>query len=80
VKNKIRVTSKNIKEGLQILDEEGREGIVIDYEDLHNVHVIYQGEGLLIEIQMKMVDCGGSELMCMDENCEEFDDCKIFIK
>ena len=64
------VTGFNVKKGMRILDE-GKLGTVISCEDLHNVHVILDGEGLGVKIDGEEVECGGSALYCMASGCEE---------
>ena len=50
---------------------EGRKGIVRDCKDLHNVHITFEGEGIMIDWYKTPFECGGSGLYCFAENCED---------
>lgn len=65
------VTRSNIKGGMKVIDSDGKVGKVIACEDLHNVHVIFEGDGLEVKVHGKAITCGGSGLYCFIEGCEE---------
>jgi hypothetical protein len=70
-KDVITVKKNDLIEGLRIIDDNGKKGIVLDCSDLHNVHIILDGTGLLIKNkEEKEIECGGSGLYCFDE-CKE---------
>lgn len=64
-----KVTRHNIFKGMRITDKDGKKGTVLDCSDLHNVHVILDGKGLIIKD--KEIDCGGSGLYCFVEHCPD---------
>lgn len=66
------VSGSNLFKGMNLLDNKNKKWNVINCEDLHNVHLIKEGEGLLINVDGKDIECGGSDLCCFVENCTEF--------
>ena len=69
---KPHVSGSNLSKGMVVFDEEGKEWTVLSCDDLHNVHLIKEGDGLLINVNGKDIECGGSDLCCLVENCNEF--------
>ena len=68
------VSGSNLYNGMTLLDEERKIWTVISCEDLHNVHLIKEGYGLIINVNGKDIECGGSDLCCFLETCNEFID------
>lgn len=69
---KKRIEAEDLVDGLLVIDNEGNKGVIRDCSDLHNVHVIFEGDGMLIDIDGEEIECGGSSLYCFIEGCEEF--------
>jgi hypothetical protein len=65
------VTCNNIFKDMKIQDKDGKTGVVRNCEDLHNVHITFDGKGLLVEIDNITVECGGSGLYCFVDNCKD---------
>ena len=65
------VTRSNIKGGMKVIDSDEKVGKIIACEDLHNAHVIFEGEGLEVKVYGKVINCGGSGLYCFVEGCAE---------
>ena len=53
------VTPENIYEGMRLMDCDNNIGNVLECDDLHNVHIIYEN--------------GGSELACILKECDEYE-------
>jgi hypothetical protein len=69
---KRRVEAEDLSEGLLVVDKQGNKGIVRDCKDLHNVHITYEGEGMIINCNGKEIECGGSSFNCFIESCDEY--------
>jgi len=69
--NMHRVTRNNLFKGMCVQDSEGIKGVVRNCEDLHNVHITFEGEGIDIDWYETPFECGGSGLYCFVEGCEE---------
>lgn len=50
--------------GDNVIDKDGKTGIVVDIRDIHNIEVVYTGK------------YSGSGLYCVDKNCMDYDDLK----
>jgi hypothetical protein len=70
-KNLQRVTRYNLFCGMNVQDSKSKKGIVRDCKDLHNVHITFEGEGIMIDWYKTPFECGGSGLYCFAENCED---------
>ena len=68
------VNSSNIFKGLRVMDNKGVIGTVMECDDLHNVWVIFDGEGLIVEIDNTEKECGGSGYYCFVKKCDENND------
>lgn len=66
-----RVTRSNLFKGMCVQDSEGKKGVIRDCNDLHNVHVTFEGEGIEIDWYETPFECGGSGLYCFVEDCED---------
>jgi hypothetical protein len=66
-----RVTRSNLFKGMCVQDSEGKKGVVRNCEDLHNVHITFEGEGIEIDWYETPFECGGSGLYCFVEGCED---------
>lgn len=66
------VIGRNLHKGMTVYDKKGKEWVVLSCDNLHNVHLIKKGKGLLINLNGKDIECGGSDLCCYVENCNEF--------
>lgn len=51
------VTFDDVYVGMRVVDVDGYIGVVMNCDDIHNVHVEY--------------DDGGSGLYCLDEDCDK---------
>ncbi len=69
--SKASVTIDNITQGMTIYDSDGKKGIVRDCKDLHNIHVTFEGTGIIVDVDGKPTDCGGSGLYCLIDGCDE---------
>lgn len=65
-----RVICRNIVKDMCVQDREGKNGVIRNCDDLHNVHVTFEGEGIEIDWYGTPFVCGGSGLYCFVENCE----------
>ncbi len=65
------VTRSNLFKGMCVQDSEGKKGVIRDCNDLHNVHVTFEGEGIEIDWYETPFECGGSGLYCFVEDCED---------
>lgn len=60
----------DVQEGMIVYDSEGKKGKVHDCKDLHNVHVVFEGEGIVVSWYGEPIECGGSGLYCLVKSCE----------
>jgi hypothetical protein len=67
---KASVTRSNLSKGMCVQDSEGKKGVIRNCEDLHNVHVTFEGEGIEIDWYEIPFECGGSGLYCFVEDCQ----------
>jgi len=65
------VTRNNLYKGMRVQDSEGKKGVVRNCEDLHNVHITFEGKGIEIDWYETLFECGDSGLYCFIENCED---------
>jgi len=72
------VTEENICIGLSVIDDEGNIGKIIECDDLHNVYVIFEGTGAIVNIDGVDNDCGGTALICLVEACEMYKPNQLF--
>ena len=68
------VSRSSLYVGMPVVDSEGQRGIIRSCNDLHNVHVTFEGEGITIDWYGEPFECGGSGLYCFVEGCEENDE------
>jgi hypothetical protein len=54
-----------------IVEDESRLGKIYKADDLHNVEVVFDGTGILIEMNGEEIECGGSGLYCLVSDCDE---------
>ena len=71
---KLPVSRSSLYVGMPVVDSEGQRGIIQSCNDLHNVHVTFEGEGITIDWYGESFECGGSGLYCFVEGCEENDE------
>jgi hypothetical protein len=57
--NKTEILPEDIYNGMEVIDDDGLTGVVIDSSDTHNVYVDYRS--------------GSMGLYCLDKNCDEYD-------
>jgi len=67
------LTQHNIKNGFRVIDSYNQLGTVINCTDLHNVEILFDGEGLITTIDGQDVECGGCGIYCLIETCEKND-------
>jgi len=72
---KVKVKREDLKKGLRVIDDESNSGTILNCEDLHNVHVVLDGDGLDVTLENgEDIKCGGSSLYCFSEFCEKNDE------
>ena len=67
------VTKDHIYKGMQIQNCEGIKGVVRNCEDLHNVHITFEGKGIEINFYETPIECGGSGFYCFVDSCTDKD-------
>lgn len=64
------ISYTDIKNDMRVYDSDGTACTVRKCMDPHNVLVTYDGDGMLIEIDDKSIECGGSAMICMADGCD----------
>lgn len=68
------VTRSSLFKGMHVQNSEGKKGIIRNCEDLHNVHITFEGEGIIVDLYETPFECGSSGLYCFVEGCKDNDE------